>query len=150
MRKLAEPAIKALKSKKIGFYPEAKRDQIITYLESVKDWNISRQIAWGIPVPAFQNIDDHDDWVFDDRVTEETIELDGKTYARDPDVFDTWFSSGQWPFVTLRYPDNEDFKKYKFYLLSFWALIGLILLVAIFSKIFHNIALNLASYLITN
>ena len=112
MRKLAEPAIKALKSKKIGFYPEAKRDQIITYLESVKDWNISRQIAWGIPVPAFQNIDDHDDWVFDDRVTEETIELDGKTYARDPDVFDTWFSSGQWPFVTLRYPDNEDFKKY--------------------------------------
>jgi len=112
MKQLAKPAIEALRDKQIAFYPESKRDQVITYLEGVKDWNISRQIAWGIPIPAFQNVDDHDDWIFDTRVTEHTIERDGKTYARDPDVFDTWFSSGQWPFATTHYPEGEDFKKY--------------------------------------
>src|SRR5690606_15731936 len=69
-------------------------------------------IAWGIPIPAFQNVEDEDDWIFDDRVASETIEVDGKTYRRDPDVFDTWFSSGQWPFVTLGYPDSDDYKRY--------------------------------------
>ncbi len=112
MKRLAQPAIEALKADKITFYPRQKRDQIITYLENVKDWNVSRQIAWGIPVPAFQNIDDHDDWIFDERVDQEVIEVNGKTYRRDPDVFDTWFSSGQWPFVTLGYPDSEDFKHF--------------------------------------
>lgn len=112
MEKLAAPAIKALKANKIAFYPHNKLGQVIGYLEGVKDWNISRQIAWGIPIPAFQNVDNPDDWIFDTRVTEETITVDGKTYHRDPDVFDTWFSSGLWPFVTLGYPDSDDFKKF--------------------------------------
>lgn len=112
MQPLAKPAIEALKKDKITFYPTSKRDQLVNYLENLRDWNVSRQIAWGIPIPAFQNVDDPDDWIYDERVGEHTIEVDGKTYRRDPDVFDTWFSSSSWPYATLHYPDGADFKEF--------------------------------------
>jgi valyl-tRNA synthetase len=112
MEKLTAPAISALQNNEITFYPENKKDQVISYLQSVKDWNISRQIAWGIPIPAFQNVNDPDDWIFNTTVTEEVIEVNNQHYRRDPDVFDTWFSSGHWPFVTMGYPDSEDFKEF--------------------------------------
>lgn len=112
MQPLTKPAIEELRANKVTFYPDTKREQLITYLENLRDWNISRQIAWGIPIPAFQNVDDSDDWIYDERVEQEIIEKDGKTYHRDPDVFDTWFSSSSWPYATLDYPDSQDFKEF--------------------------------------
>jgi valyl-tRNA synthetase len=112
MESLAKPAIESLKNKEITFYPDSKRTQLIRYLENLRDWNLSRQIAWGIPIPAFQNVDDHDDWIYDDRVDQEIIEVDGKTYHRDPDVFDTWFSSSSWPYATTKFPDTDDFRDF--------------------------------------
>ncbi|MEO8863364.1 MAG: class I tRNA ligase family protein, partial [Candidatus Saccharimonadales bacterium] len=52
------------------------------------------------------------DWIFNDQVKEEILEIDGKTYRRDPDVFDTWLSSSSWPYATLDYPDGDDFKHF--------------------------------------
>ncbi len=112
MQPLARAAIEQLEKGAVTFYPDAKRLQLINYLENLRDWNISRQIAWGIPIPAFQNVDEPSDWIYDERVHEEIVEIDGKTYRRDPDVFDTWFSSSSWPYATLNYPDGEDFKQF--------------------------------------
>lgn len=105
VRPLAERAKQALLNDEIGFHPASKKQALVQYYDNLRDWNISRQIPWGIPIPAFQNVNDPDDWIFDNRVDEKTIVVNGTTYRREEDTFDTWFSSGQWPFITTDYLD---------------------------------------------
>lgn len=97
---LAARALEALENNEITFYPASRKQILKQYLQNIHDWNLSRQIPWGIPIPAFQNVDDPSDWIFDERVDDKTLEINGKTYQREEDTFDTWFSSGQWPFIT--------------------------------------------------
>lgn len=97
---LAQNAKKALENNMIAFTPESRKRVLIQYLDNLRDWNLSRQIPWGIPIPAFQNVDNPDDWIYDERIEEKTIVVNNCTYTREEDTFDTWFSSGQWPFIT--------------------------------------------------
>ncbi|OYW84022.1 valine--tRNA ligase, partial [Candidatus Saccharibacteria bacterium 32-49-10] len=85
---LAKKAIEAIESGEVTFTPKNKGKVLVDYLKNLHDWNLSRQIAWGIPIPAFVNIEDNQDWIFDVRVDQPTIEVGGKTYQREEDTFD--------------------------------------------------------------
>ena len=109
---LAKKAKEAILNDKITFTPNNKGQILAQYLDNLRDWNLSRQIPWGIPIPAFQNIKDPSDWIFDTRVDQPTISINGKTYKRDEDTFDTWFSSGQWPYIVTDYLEKGKLSKF--------------------------------------
>lgn len=101
VKRLAATAIGHLEKNEIKFHPTNKKNVLINYLEGLKDWNISRQIPWGIAIPMFHQTENPDapEWIFDTRVNLAQIEVGGITYHRDEDTFDTWFSSSHWPIV---------------------------------------------------
>ncbi|MCA9338030.1 valine--tRNA ligase [Candidatus Saccharibacteria bacterium] len=112
VKPLAARAIKAVKKGEVNIIPASRKKALLQYYENLRDWNISRQIPWGIPIPAFQNVDDPSDWIFDDRVDQETIVVNNTTYKREEDTFDTWFSSGQWPFITTDALENGELSRF--------------------------------------
>ncbi|PID52741.1 MAG: valine--tRNA ligase [Candidatus Moraniibacteriota bacterium] len=108
MKPLTERALAALADKKISFVSEQFEKIFVHWMENPIDWNISRQIVWGIQIPA---------WFKNKGTEQEEIAVqkekpDGDGWEQDTDTFDTWFSSGQWPLLTLGYPDGKDFAEY--------------------------------------
>lgn len=112
LKPLAAKAVEAINAGNITFTPASKAKQVVDYLNNIRDWNISRQIPWGIPIPAFYNAHDHSDWIFNEQVDEKQIVVNGTTYIRDEDTFDTWFSSGQWPYVVTDYLERGDLSRF--------------------------------------
>jgi valyl-tRNA synthetase len=109
---LSKKAFIAIKDGKVKF--AAKRYEKIAkhWLKNLKDWNISRQIVWGIRIPAFR-CQKCLEWTITDGKTPEKCAFCSHTkLIQDTDTFDTWFSSGQWPFATLQTGKSGDFERF--------------------------------------
>ncbi len=104
---LAEKAIGAVRDGRISIVPEHFERVYYNWLENIEDWCISRQLWWGHRIPAW-----HCDTCGEITVAREDptacAHCGGSALHQDPDVLDTWFSSGLWPFSTLGWPDNTD------------------------------------------
>ncbi len=107
-KSLRDLAVEAVRQGKIKFVTKKFENVFFHWMANLRDWNISRQIVWGIRIPA---------WYCKDMLTAickkekgiivareapaACLHCGGRNIEQDPDVFDTWFSSGQWPFAAL-------------------------------------------------
>ena len=113
MKKLAEPAIKAVKNGDIRFVPKKYEKTYFNWMENIQDWCISRQLWWGHRIPAYYCDDCGNITVSKEKAVK--CEKCGSTNIhQDLDTLDTWFSSALWPFSTMGWPDinKEDYKTF--------------------------------------
>jgi valyl-tRNA synthetase len=104
MEELREPALAALRERRVVFHPESQHRFAISSLEDAPDWNISRQIWWGHQLPIWYCPDGH--LTVAETEPDACTECGSTELRRDTDVLDTWFSSALWPFATLGWPDE--------------------------------------------
>ena len=108
MKPLAEQAVAAVDSGELSFTTDRDERIFRDWMSKIEDWNISRQIAWGIKIPAkVCTVCQHGMVDLSDTITKCT-KCDSAVMP-DPDTFDTWFSSGQWPLAVTDFPNGTDF-----------------------------------------
>ena len=104
MTELAEPAIAAIRERRVRFTPENQAGVALDWLENIRPWNVSRQLWWGQRIPAWYCPNGH--VTIDETEPSACAECGLTTLRQDEDVFDTWFSSALWPFATLGWPEQ--------------------------------------------
>ena len=112
MKPLAEPAIAAVERGEIQIIPDNRREEYFNWMRNIRDWTLSRQLWWGHRIPAWHCGNCREIIVAREAPVNCTKCGSGKL-EQDPDVLDTWFSSGLWPFSTLGWPAaTPDYKTY--------------------------------------
>jgi valyl-tRNA synthetase len=112
MKPLAEPALEAVRRGEIRIIPERFTKVYYNWLENIRDWCISRQLWWGHRIPAWHCADCGEITVEQEDPTR-CAHCGSTNVEQDPDVLDTWFSAGLWPFSTLGWPEQtEDLRTY--------------------------------------
>jgi valyl-tRNA synthetase len=106
VKPLAEVAVKAVRSGRIRIVPRGWAKTYYHWMDNIRDWCISRQLWWGHRIPAWYC--DADGSVHVSRTDLTACPHCGSPVRQDPDVLDTWFSSGLWPFSTLGWPEDTE------------------------------------------
>ncbi len=109
VKPLAERALESVRSGQTKFVPERFADTYYRWLEDIRPWCVSRQLWWGHQIPAWY--DDKGNVFVGETEADALAQAKAKhghdvALKRDPDVLDTWFSSGLWPFSTMGWPDK--------------------------------------------
>ena len=104
MDELKQPALEALRERRVRYHPESQHRFAIDSLENAPDWNISRQLWWGHQLPVWYCPDGH--ITVAETEPDACAECGSTELEREEDVLDTWFSSALWPFATLGWPDD--------------------------------------------
>ena len=101
---LAEKAIEAVESGRIEIIPDVRRRNYFEWMHNIRDWCVSRQLWWGHRIPAWYT--QSGEVIVARSEGEARRKAGGAEVEQDPDVLDTWFSSGLWPFSTMGWPDD--------------------------------------------
>jgi valyl-tRNA synthetase len=101
--KIVEPALEAVRSGATKIIPESGEKTYYHWLENIEPWCISRQLWWGHQIPVWYDAEGNHYCAPNE--AEAQAMAPGKALTRDPDVLDTWFSSGLWPIGTLGWPE---------------------------------------------
>jgi len=112
VKPLVQESVKAIKEKEVKFVAKKYEKIAMHWYKNLKDWNISRQIVWGIRIPAYR-CNKCMEWTITNGDTPQKCDhCKHDVLTQDIDTFDTWFSSGQWPFATLMANKKNDFKDF--------------------------------------
>lgn len=114
MEPLAKPALEAVRNGDIRFVPERFEKIYISWLENIRDWCISRQLWWGHRIPVWY-CQDCGEVICTREDPTVCPKCGSKHLEQDPDVLDTWFSSGLWPFEVMGWPDLDAKDLARFY-----------------------------------
>lgn len=113
VKSMSKRAVTAVEKDETKFYPKEWENTYFSWLRDPKDWCISRQLWWGHQIPVFYCGACAHQWASESEEVE-CAKCKSKTIHQDPDVLDTWFSSGLWPMSTLGWPNPEAMKEKKF------------------------------------
>lgn len=111
---IAKEAIIKVNSGEAEFFPKHWINSFNAWMRELKDWCISRQLWWGHRIPVFYCDCGHQ-WADERESPDACPKCGGKNFTQDPDVLDTWFSSGLWPISTLGWGNGEALKNEKWF-----------------------------------